>query len=295
MPSRWRTRITPICDQPRAAPPPRARPIFSLERGSRSAAIWVTPSPPPPSPSPNARRAIPSHNMTLTSLPVAIVAHGDESLMNERQTAVFRCLPRAGNVALVNGSAVNAPARGRGSRPARPLRRVPPCGVRSLPWRAAPRARAGAARSGASRACAPRVDREDLRVLVEAGRPRSAPATLGKPAGPLAAQHRDDEKVRELPHQVVDVGKALAGAEPELGRLPVVFAAAAVVRHRSRGPSGPRHGRQDDRGVRGAQRTRSILICGPFCPAHGVLRPPQGRDRDADVQARQPPARSGAL
>jgi hypothetical protein len=170
---------------------------------------------------------------------MAIVAHADESLMNERQTADFRCLPRAGNVALVNGSAVNAPARGRGSRPARPLRRVPPCGVRSLPWRAAPRARAGAARSGASRACAPRVDREDLRVLVEAGRPRSAPATLGKPAGPLAAQHRDDEKVRELPHQVVDVGKALAGAEPELGRLPVVFAAAAVVRHRSRGSFRP--------------------------------------------------------
>src|SRR4051812_44673071 len=102
MPSRWRTRITPICDQPRAAPPPSARPIFSLERGSRSAAIWATPSPPPPSPSPNARRAIPSHNMTLLPYPMAIVAHADESLMNERQTAAFRCLPRAGNVALVN-------------------------------------------------------------------------------------------------------------------------------------------------------------------------------------------------
>src|SRR5215208_6186946 len=102
MPSRWRTRITPICDQPRAAPPPSARPIFSFERGSRSAAIWVTPSPPPPSPSPNARRAIPSHNMTILPYPVAIVAHADESLMNERQAAAFRCLPRAGNVALVN-------------------------------------------------------------------------------------------------------------------------------------------------------------------------------------------------
>ena len=86
---------------------------------------------------------------------------------------------------------------------------------------------------------APDVDRKDLRVLVEAGRPVAAPATLGEPAGALAAQHRDDEKVRELPHQVVDVGKALAGAEPELGGLPVVFAAAAVVRHRSRGSLRP--------------------------------------------------------
>src|SRR5215207_2030635 len=83
---------------------------------------------------------------------------------------------------------------------------------------------------------APDVDREDVRILVEAGRPGPAPATLGEPAGPLAAQHRDDEKVRELPHQVVDVGKALAGAEPELGGLAVVFRAAGVVRHRSRGP-----------------------------------------------------------
>src|SRR5215207_8812151 len=86
---------------------------------------------------------------------------------------------------------------------------------------------------------APDVDREDVRVLVEAGRPGPAPATLGEPAGPLAAQHRDDEKVRELPHQLVDVGKALAGADPELGRLPVVLAAAAVVRHRSRGSFRP--------------------------------------------------------
>src|SRR5215207_6196195 len=86
---------------------------------------------------------------------------------------------------------------------------------------------------------APDVDREDVRVLVEAGRPGPAPATLGEPAGPLAAQHRDDKKVRELPHQLVDVGKALAGAEPELGRLPVVLAAAAVVRHRSRGSFRP--------------------------------------------------------
>jgi hypothetical protein len=113
---------------------------------------------------------------------------------------------------------------------------------------------------------APDVDREDLRILVEAGRPGPAPATLGEPAGPLAAQHRDDEEVRELPHQVVDVGKALAGAEPELGGLSVVFKAAGVVRHRSRGPSGPRHGRQGDRGVRGAQRTRSIYCCGPSAP-----------------------------
>jgi hypothetical protein len=77
-----------------------------------------------------------------------------------------------------------------------------------LPTRALHRKRALALPEAAHLAhAAPDVDRKDLRVLVEAGRPVAAPATLGEPAGPLAAQHRDDEKVRELPHQVVDQGR----------------------------------------------------------------------------------------
>src|SRR5215208_502927 len=143
-----------------------------------------------------------------------------------------------GEVRAADLQCVNAVAPGSGSRP-------PPAPARS-PTRSRPflgalrRERALALPETAHLAhAAPNVDREDIRILVEAGRPGPAPATLGEPAGPVAAHHLDDEKVRELPHHVVDVGKALAGAEPELGRLPVVFAAAAVVRHRSRGSFRP--------------------------------------------------------
>src|SRR5215207_5050701 len=124
---------------------------------------------------------------------------------------------------------------------------------------------------------APDVDREDVRILVEAGRPGPAPATLGEPAGPLAAQHRDDEKVRELPHQVVDVGKALAGAEAELGGLPVVFEAAAVVRHRSRGPCRPEAWEaRRSRGARSATDPIYFNFAGRL-PRARCLRPLRGR------------------
>jgi hypothetical protein len=55
-----------------------------------------------------------------------------------------------------------------------------------LPTRALHRKRALALPEAAHLAhAAPDVDREDLRVLVEAGRPGAAPAALGKPAARL--------------------------------------------------------------------------------------------------------------
>jgi len=62
IPASSSTLTTPIWDQPRAAPPPRARPIRAFVRGVRSTGALVSVTPPPP-PDPALRRAIPSHNI----------------------------------------------------------------------------------------------------------------------------------------------------------------------------------------------------------------------------------------
>jgi hypothetical protein len=73
--------------------------------------------------------------------------------------------------------------------------------------RAAPQARAGAARSGASRACGPRRGPRRPPGIGGGRAARGRPGSARQAGSPLAAQHRDDEKVRELPHQVVDQGR----------------------------------------------------------------------------------------
>ena len=64
MPSRCSTRITPMCAQPRAAPPPSASPSFSLPFADRSAGGASSMSEPA---SPKARRARSSHIMARVS------------------------------------------------------------------------------------------------------------------------------------------------------------------------------------------------------------------------------------
>src|SRR5919107_5902589 len=82
MPASVRTRNTPIWDQPRAAPPPRARPILAFVRASRSAGGLISAAPPPP-PDPALRRAIPSHNIDHSKALCPFMPASRESRMND--------------------------------------------------------------------------------------------------------------------------------------------------------------------------------------------------------------------